>query len=464
MSYFHSKPWKPHDYQNDGSNWLLMHLEGALFWKPGLGKTTTVLNAYCKLKDMGYDFRMLVIAPLRVAENTWMTEYKKWSQFSELRIGLAHGPDKLKILKDYNYDIVVINYDVIQWLCQYIDLLDFQIVVFDEITRLKHTNTKRFKALKPHLGNFKIRWGLTGTPAANGLMDLFGQVYCLDLGQRFSPYITHFRTHYFYQKRYEQYNWYITKEKEQELYKKLEDLAHYLNADDILKLPPLITTELKVDLPPKVKEQYFLMERYAIMQLEDTTLTAINAGVVIGKLRQIASGAVYTDNEHNYTILHSAKIEALCDLVEELAGDPLIVAYSYHHEIDCILKEFPHAAVIRGGTRNSAEIIDAWNAGFVPLLCVQTSAAAYGLNLQFGGANLCWFSETYNLEDHIQLIARLHRQGQLNTVNMYKIIARGTVDEEINKVLDQKHETQEALFAALQEQLLKKNSLQLVTL
>lgn len=458
MSIQHFLPpeWQAHEYQKRGIEWLITHPEGALFWAPGLGKTSTTLGAYCKLREYGYTYRMLVLAPLRVCQSTWVHEYKRWAQFCELKIGLAHGIDKEEILHSPNYDIVVINYDAIPWMTEQFKAKGnpFGIVVFDELTKLKHTTTKRFKVLKPWLQTFTIRWGLTGTPASNGLMDLFGQMYCLDLGYRFGKYITHFRSNYFYQKPHDEFNWYITPDKAERIHKKVADLAMYLQPEEVLQLPDILHIDLPVSLPKKALDHYKSMEAYAIAQLENSVLTAANAGVVTNKLRQIAGGAVYVDAAHNIERIHTTKLDALDDLIEEQAGEPLMVAYNFDHECEAILERHPYALAIRGGMGSMERVLTAWNTRQCPLLLVQPTAAAHGLNLQFGGSALCWFSQTYNLEEYIQLTKRLHRQGQTEVVRVYHILADKTVDHAIRKVLSTKDQTQNALFEALRHELL----------
>lgn len=456
-SLFLPPEWAPHDYQSRGVDWLVTHPEGALFWPPGLGKTSTAHAARLKLVSYGYRARMLVLAPLRVAQATWMREHRRWAQFMNLRVGLAHGVDKLEILMNPRYDVVVINYEAIPWLAtQLAKGHEFDILLFDELTKVKHTNTKRFKALKPLLPTFTFRWGLTGTPAANGLLDLFGQMYTLDLGYRLGKYVTHYRSNYFHQKPRDEFNWYITDEKAEQIHKKVADLAMYIQAEEVLKLPDIVHVDLPVALPPKAWDQYKSLEVLAIMELQEQTITAANAGVLTSKLRQVAGGAVYINAEKEWEEVHTAKLDALDDLLEELAGEPLLLAYNFTHEVERIKQKYPNALVIRGGMSDKQvlPIIDAWNSGSVPLLCVQCDAAAHGLNLQFGGSKLCWFSQTYNLEVYLQLIARLYRQGQLNVVMVYHLLAEKTIDFAIRKALGVKGITQDALFAALRHELL----------
>ena len=459
ISHFLAPEWQPHPYQQRGIEWIVTHPESALFWAPGLGKTSTVLGAFLALRHYGYKYRALILAPLRVAQTTWMSEPKRWRQFQDLKVGLAHGPDKKEILMDPQYDIVVLNYDGIQWATTELAKRNpFQMLICDELTKLKHTNTQRFKKLKPLLPSFQFRVGLTGTPAANGLLDLFGQMYVLDLGYRLGKYITHYRLNYFHQKPRDEFNWYITDEKAEAIHRKVADLAMYIQPEEVLKLPDIVHVELPVTLPPKAYDQYKYLETLCILELQNAVLTPVNAGVLTSKLRQFTGGAVYTDAEHNYEVVHTAKRDALEDLVEELAGEPLLVAYNFSHEVEQILDKFPSALVIRGGMTGHAvtTIVDAWNSGTVPMLCVQSDAAAHGLNIQFGGSALCWYSQTYNLEVYIQLIARLYRQGQRNVVRVYHILAEKTIDQKIRKILGQKDVTQNQLFASLRDALLSR--------
>ena len=441
------KPWTPHNYQLAGVKWLVTHPAGALFWPPGLGKTSVTLDSFCKLRELGYKYRMLILAPLRVCQTTWMTEPQKWDKFAGLKIGLAHGKNKQTILLDPSYDIVVINYDGINWAAPLLAKKNpFGILVFDELTKVKHTNTQRFKKLKPILPLFAFRWGLTGTPVSNGLIDLFGQIYCLDLGERFGKYVSHFRLGYFTQSTYNEWKREVQRDKIPAIYKKLESIAFYLRAEDYLELPELLTIKIPVELSPDMVKKY---KQFETTFLLDDTLTAANAGVLSMKLRQFLGGAIY--NEGAIYDQHTAKLDALDDLIEEMAGEPLLVAYIFGHELERIRKRHPDALYIKGGmTRKQVEeTMAAWNNGSTSLLLVQPQAAAHGLNLQFGGSALCWFSLTYSLEDYIQLIKRLHRQGQTSIVRNYILAVKNSIDISLGQALAAKDATQESVFNAL---------------
>lgn len=455
---FLPKPWTPHDYQKRGVDWLVTHPEGALFFAPGLGKTSTTLGAFIKLRQLGYNYKMLVLAPLRVCQTTWVTEHFKWLDFCHLKVGLAHGANKAAVLQDPTYDIVVLNYDGIPWAVEVLQRANqFQMVVFDELTKMKRTNTKRFKLFKPLLPLFQYRIGLTGTPAANGLLDLFGQMLVLDLGYRLGKYVTHYRANYFYQKPRDEFNWYITDEKAAQIHAKVSDLAMYIQPEEVLQLPDIVHIDMPVTLPPKAWNQYKQLEVLCLLELQNSVLTPANAGVLTAKLRQMASGAIYTGEGRAYEEIHDAKLDALDDLVEEMAGEPLLLAYNFSHEVERIQARHPGALVIRGGMQGETvkDILMRWNSGTVPLLCVQADAAAHGLNMQAGGCALVWFSQTYNLEVYLQLMARLHRQGQTQVVRIYHILAEKTIDKNIRKILANKNVTQESLFAALRHSLLQ---------
>jgi len=445
--------WKPESFQERGAEWLAERPAGALFLPPGMGKTSMSLAARSILQEtLQKRIRVLVIAPLTVCLTTWLSEPAKWRQFASLKLGLAHGADKKLILQDDYYDIVILNYDGIEWASELLKYgHNFDVLLCDEITRLKHTTSKRFKLLKPLLPSFAFRWGLTGTPAANGLMDLFGQCYVLDLGKRLGRYITQFRLKYFYQKSWDQYRWFIRPADEKLLTEAISDMAMYLDPKDYLVLPPLIDVPLALELEPSARKKYNDLEQDFIVKLHDGYITAANAGVLTQKLRQYTGGAVYTAPRVSELTGTIAKIERLKDLVEEMAGEPLMVAYQFEHEYERLIKEFPSALAIKGGMSETKlqETVITWNQGNIPVLLVQPTAAALGLNLQFGGHALCWFSLTYNLEEYIQLIARLLRRGQEKPVMNYLLTMKATIDEAIVKVITQKGITQDDLFQGL---------------
>lgn len=447
--------WVPHEYQQRGLAWLAVRPAAILCWLPGLGKTAAMLATLRRLHDGGFAKRTLVLAPLPVARTTWLSEPKKWAQFCDFRVQLAHGPLKEQILLDLTNEIVVLNYEAIPWVAPILAKHPklFDVLVCDEITQLKHYNTKRFKAIKPVLHNFKFRYGLTGTPAANGHMDLFGQLFVIDLGARLGRYITQFRLKYFHQTPWGRYTWHISPEKEQQLLNTVKDVMLFVNPEDYFEMPPLIHVERPVWLPPAVLKDYKTLERLYILKLQaEQVITVANAAVLTSKLRQCTSGVVYAESGEPL-VLHTHKLDALAELVEELAGESLFVAYNFTTELNMILEKFPDALVLKGGMSDKAtkEVLDAWNAGGRRLLLAQADMAALGLNLQFGGSAVCWYSQTYNLQTYTQLIARLWRQGQKNTVRCFHLVAEGTIDQRVAKVLVDKAATQQKLFDAIVE-------------
>lgn len=448
---FAAKAWTPHAYQERGVTWLASRTAGALFLPPGMGKSSISLAAKLFLSRMGFSSRMLLIAPLTVARTTWLAEPQKWLQFQGLKVGLAHGPDRALVLHDPYWDIVVLNYDGLAWAAPILARgHKFDILLCDEITKLKHTTSKRYKTLKPLLPTFKFRWGLTGTPVANGLLDLFGQMYVLDLGARLGKFITHYRMKYFFQNSWDQYRYQITREKSQELIEKIADIAMYIDPLEWLQLPPLMNVPLEVVLDGEVMKRYKFFEDEFILEMESGNVTAANAGVLTSKLRQFTGGAVYS-SPGIWDVVHTTKLDRLKELVEEMAGEPLMVSYQFNHEYERLMKEFPDALAIKGGMtgKSLATIVETWNQGNTAILLVQPAAASLGLNLQFGGSAICWFTMTYNLEEFIQLIARLLRQGQTKPVRNYIITGKGTVDEAVAKVMIKKDAVQNDVFATL---------------
>lgn len=449
---FRAKTWIPHKYQERGIQWLL-NTEAALFLPPGLGKSSIALAALLELKRMNIPSRTLLLAPLMVCRTTWMTEPKKWDQFQGIRVGFAHGPNKREVFHDKRFDIVVMNYDGIEWAVEEMKRgHKFDVLLCDEITRLKNTSSKRYKLIKPLLPTFKFRWGLTGTPAANGMMDLFGQVYVLDLGKRLGRYITHFRMNYFHQLPHDQFRYYITPQKAAQLTEKLEDLAMYVSPEEWLELPEFIPIAYNVELGATARKQYEFFADEFLLKLSEQggVITAANAGVLTSKLRQFTGGALYTA-EKQWTAVDTAKLDKLDELIEEMAGEPLMVAYQFDHEMQRIVARHKDALVLKGGMSATqvTKVVDSWNSGTAPLLLVQPATAALGLNLQFGGSAICWFTLTYNLEEYTQLNKRLHRQGQTKPVRCYLLAALKTIDQRVAQVLAGKNVVQQDLFDAL---------------
>jgi len=435
--------WQSRPYQKKAVKWLLKHPEAGLFLEPGLGKTSVTLRAFQALRKNGGPQRMLVLAPLSVAQLVWPAEVRKWDDFHDLDIAVLHGPRKEEAARS-DAPVQVMNYEGIPWLCQ-LKKYDWpEILVCDELTKMKHTTTQRFRYLRPHLRNFHRRIGLTGMPAPNGLMDLFGQLYTLDLGERLHPYVTRFRLEYFTQM---QFDWIPKPDAEERIRKRIEDICLYMSKDDYLDLPPCTEVSVPVTLPPSARTIYDRLATTFYAELEKGAVTAANAAVKSTKLRQVGGGAVYVDGEQGvWNDVHHAKIDKLWDRLEEI-GEPAIVVYEFEHEAKRIeeLLDPEDCMRLTGGSRKRNEVLRRWNRGDLPVLLMQSSQA-HGLNLQDGGRHLVRLGPTWNLEHHGQMIDRLHRMGQTKPVFVHTIVAQDTVDEGVVQALARKARTQKELL------------------
>lgn len=435
--------------------WLLERGAAGLLLKPGMGKTSVTLAAFKVLRDRGLVGSLLVIAPLRACYQAWVGEARKWEDFRGLDVALVHGPKKAEVLRE-EHDVYLLNPEAVPWLlgeAKHVDLPDMLVV--DESTKFKHPSTKRFKALKKLLPSFDRRYILTGTPAPNGLLDLFGQVYVLDFGEALGRFITHYRLEYFYQVGYGGFAWAIRPGAEERIHARVKPLCLMLDDADYLDLPPLVEREVRVDLPPKARELYRKLEADFIARLEGGEVTAFNAGALSSKLRQVASGSVYLTDEESAerraAPVHDAKTDAVADLVEELSGEPALVVYEFRHELPRLkraLGDPPHL----GGGVSAAEgqrVIERWNAGELPVLLVHPRSAGHGLNLQGAGSAVIFHSLTWDLELYEQTVRRVWRQGQTRRVFVYRVVARGTVDQLVLDALRAKERTQNELLRAL---------------
>ena len=432
--------WQPHEYQKEAVKFLVERGSAALWLDPGLGKTAIVLSAYRTLRLKGLAKKMLVLAPLRPVYGVWPAEVKKWEQFADYSVGILHGGQKEKVLKQ-NHDIYVINFEGLQWLSSKLNGKDwpFDILVVDEISYMKNTQTQRFKTLKPSLNKFDRRWGLTGSPAPNSLLDIFGPQLIIDQGATFGPYVSRFRTEYFYPSGYGGYEWKLMPDGEQRIQAKLEGKVLRMAALDHLDLPELAYNNVVVDLPESARRIYDDFENKLTIEVADGNVTAVNAAVAVMKGQQIANGGSYLDDDgtdNRKTIhIHDAKTDAVLELVEELSGQPCLIGYHFSHDLERLKQAFPNAPVIGSGVTGDKlqTIIDSWNAGEIPVLLAHPMSAGHGLNLQGAGHAVIWYSLTWSLEVYEQFIRRLWRQGQKNHIMVHHIIAKDTVDEEIGR-------------------------------
>lgn len=451
--------WEPHEYQKEAVKFLVEKGSAALWLDPGLGKTAIVLSAYRTLRLKGLAKKMLVIAPLRPVHGVWPPEAKKWEQFADYSVGVLHGGNKGKVLKQ-NHDIYVINFEGLGWLSSQLNGKDwpFQILTVDEISYMKNTQTQRFKTIKPLLDKFDRRWGLTGSPAPNSLLDIFGPQLILDQGATFGPYISRFRTEYFYPSGYGGYEWKLQSDGEARIHAALDGKVLRMAALDHLDLPELTYNDIMVDLPPNARKLYDAFENDLTVELNSGNVTAVNAAVAVMKGQQIANGGSYLDDDGSgnariTTHLHDAKTEAVLDLVEELSGQPCIIGYHFAHDLERLKAAFPNAPIIGSGVigHKLDSIIDDWNAGKTPVLLAHPMSAGHGLNLQGTGHAVIWYSLTWSLEVYEQFIRRLWRQGQKNHIVVHHIMAKNTVDEAIMMAIRRKDKTQQTLLNAVRD-------------
>lgn len=408
------------------------------------------------IRDLIEDFavtRVLVIAPKRVAEDTWSREADKWDHLKGLRVSKVIGTRQQRIQAlNREADVYVIGRDCVQWLVQRYGTMQgklwpFDMVVIDELSSFKNPQAKRFRALRSVLPYIERVVGLTGTPSPNGLMDLWAEIYLLDQGKRLGRTLGWYREKWFrpaVQNGYVVYKWAPLKGAEAEIRERISDICVSMSAADYLQLPDRIDREVPVRLSESEMQQYAQMEKEALLQVEDETVAALNAAAVMSKLLQISNGRIYTD-QHEVVRIHDAKAEALAEIVD-VTDEPVLVFYSFRHDMDAIREKIPDAKQLEG-----PEGIAAWNRGEIRVLLAHPASVGYGLNLQEGGHVIVWYGLTWSLELYQQANARLHRQGQEKPVIVHHLIAEGTVDEQVMKALKTKDTSQAALLAALKE-------------
>jgi SNF2 family DNA or RNA helicase len=393
----------------------------------------------------------LVIAPLRVARDTWPSEIKKWEHLKGLSYSVAVGTEKERIdALMTRSTMYIINRENVDWLVNKSGIpFDFDMVVIDELSSFKSYGAKRFKSLLKVRPSVNRIVGLTGTPSSNGLMDLWAEFRILDLGQRLGRYITHYRNTYFTpDKRNAQviFSYKPLPGAEDKIYKQISDITISMKSIDYLKMPECIVNEVAVSLNEKEWNIYSKFKNDMVTKLGDEEIDAVNAAVLSGKLLQMANGAVY-DSENKTHIIHDKKLDALEDLIEGANGKPVLVAYWFKHDLERIKNRFPVRQI-----KTSKDIED-WNDGNIPIAVIHPASAGHGLNLQSGGSTLIWFGLTWSLELYQQTNARLYRQGQNETVIIHHIITKGTIDEDVMTALTRKEETQASLIDAVKAKL-----------
>lgn len=450
--------YRPHEYQQYAIEYIETHPISAVLLDMGLGKTSITLTA---LQDLLFDrfeaHKVLIIAPLRVARNTWPAELQKWDHLQDLTISVVVGnAEERKAALAKQADLYVINREMVLWLVEQSGYkFDFDTVVIDELSSFKNHQSKRFKALMKVRPKVKRIIALTGTPSSNGLMDLWAEFRLLDMGERLGRYITQYRTKYFMpDKRNAQiiFSYKPLPGAEERIYDKISDITISMKAADLLAMPQRIESEYSVYLSEEEREKYDALKQEMVLQLPGEEITAANAASLSGKLSQLANGAIYTE-EKNIITVHDRKLDALEDIIEAAAGKPILVAYWFQHDLQRITERL-EALKVSYARISSPSSIELWNRGEFAVGLIHPASAGHGLNLQEGGSTLVWFGLTWSLELYQQTNARLWRQGQTaNTVVIQHIVAKDTVDERILKALNEKNNTQEALIAAVKAEL-----------
>ncbi|HCW04306.1 MAG TPA: DEAD/DEAH box helicase [Clostridium sp.] len=440
--------YKPHEYQVYATEYILNHPIAAVLLDMGLGKSIITLTAIFDLTlDSFLVRKVLVIAPLRVARDTWPAEIEKWDHLKGLKYTVAVGSEvKRKTALMERAQVYIINRENVEWLISRSGIpFDFDMVVIDELSSFKSHQAKRFKSLMKVRPKVKRIVGLTGTPSSNGLMDLWAQYRLLDMGQRLGRFIGRYREDYFVpDKRNQQviFSYKPKPEAEEAIYKLISDITVSMKGTDYLKLPDLVINEVPVKLSEKEMKTLDTMKRDLITTVKGEEITAANAAALSGKLLQMANGAVYDDNG---TVLHihDRKLDALEDLIEGANGKPVLISYWFKHDLYRIQKRLDVEVL------STSDSIKRWNDGEIPLAVIHPASAGHGLNLQAGGSTLVWFGLTWSLELYQQTNARLWRQGQKETVVIHHLIAKGTIDEHVMKALNDKNNTQSALIDAI---------------
>lgn len=441
--------YQPHEYQQYATDFIIKNPTAAVFLEMGLGKSVIALTAILELCLERFEIsRVLVIAPLRVARDTWPAEIQKWDHLKNLTYSVAVGTanERRAALRQKTF-IHIINRENVQWLIEDSGIpWQYDMVVIDELSSFKSHQSKRFKSLMKARPGVRRMVGLTGTPSSNGLMDLWSEFRVLDMGKRLGRFITHYREQFFEPDRrngMQVFSYRPRAGAEREIYRRIGDITISMRSADYLKMPECVMNTVPVKLDSTEYEVYEEMESKMVTELDGVEIDAVNAASLTGKLCQLANGAIYTP-DGNTVFFHERKLDALEDLIEGANGKPVLVAYWYKHDLARIHERFKVREL-----KSSKDITD-WNAGKIPVAVIHPASAGHGLNLQAGGSTLIWFGLTWSLELYQQTNARLWRQGQqAETVVIHHIITRGTVDEDVMQSLSEKDRSQAALMRAV---------------
>lgn len=439
----------PYPYQEAAIRWVLDHPASGLFLGMGMGKTVVTLTAINELLfDRLEAARVLVIAPLRVARDTWAREAAKWDHLQRLRVSVVLGDARERLAAlERPADVYVINRENVPWLCETLFDWPFDMVVIDELSSFKSVQAKRFKALRKVRGYIRRIVGLTGTPAPNGLIDLWPQIYLLDRGERLGKTVGAYRARYFTPDRangHIVYSYRLLPGADEAIQARIADVCMSLRKEDYLSLPGQLYETVEITPPPALLKQYRQFERDRIMEAMDGDgeIVALNAAALTGKLLQFANGAIYDDNGNSH-LIHNLKLDALEDLIEAANGEPVLVFYAFKHDRDRIMRRVSCRELV------TSEDIDAWNRKEIPVAIAHPASVGHGLNLQEGGHIIIWFGLTWSLELYQQANERLNRPGQTHVCRIYHLVLKGTHDERVLAALERKDTSQRALIDAL---------------
>lgn len=442
-------------YQARTSDFIVDKKFAALFLDMGLGKTVITATAISRLLDNFDVTKVLVIAPKNVARYVWAQEFKQWAHLQGYSVRVCWGtPVERRQAVLANTDILVVNRENVLWLTDHFRW-KWDMLVIDESTSFKSPRAKKFKRIKKYLKHVKSSVILTGTPAAQSYMDIWGQMFLVDRGQRLGRTLTNFRQKYFKPAGFKGYGWALRDELQEDRIKdRIKDIAISMRSEDYLELPPLLIQDMKVELSPSARVKYDTMAKEAMIELDNELITAATAGVVMNKLLQIANGTIYRAEEvwdearddvktlrHLHDV-HSDKIDALKDIVEDNPSENFLVAYSFQSDLAKLQAAFPNAVVMN----KTKDAIKQWNKGEIRMMLTHPASAGHGLNLQFGGNIAVWFGLNWSLELYLQFNKRLHRKGQLKPVRIIRLIAAGTADVKVAQALSDNEATQESLL------------------
>ncbi|MFZ7648305.1 SNF2-related protein [Staphylococcus saprophyticus] len=448
--------FKPYDYQAYAIDKIIDNKRFGLFLDMGLGKTVSTLTAIEQLKFDYLDVdKVLVIAPKRVAEDTWAQEVEKWTHLSHLDVSLVLGtPKQREQALDRNADIYVTNKENTKWICERFKKdWPFDMVVIDELSTFKNSDSQRFKILKKKWPLFDRFVGLTGTPAPKNIMDLWAQIYLIDGGERLGKFKTHFRQRYFYPTHKvaeHTFNWELKDGAKDEIYKMISDVTVSMESKDYLEMPERVDTVKEAKLSKKERALYDELEQNMVIENDiddDKDIVALNSASLSNKLLQMSNGAVYAD-DGSITHIHDKKLELLDEIIEESQGQPILVMYNYKHDKERLLERYSFAE-----TLDSDDYMERWNNGEIQMLITHPASAGHGLNLQYGGSIMVWFGLTWNLEYYEQANARLYRQGQKKTTIIHHLLTENSIDQKVYESLKNKKLGQTELMNAVKARL-----------